>query len=60
MKWVTINFKQIDEDAIHLYERADHLVHDKGFMATMERMLLRVAPLITGFAAGFKLAWGAQ
>jgi len=57
MHWITINWKEIDEDLLHLYVRAKTASHDKGLVARMKRFALRTLPLMGGFVVGFKIAW---
>ncbi len=57
MHWVTINWKQIDEDLLHLWVRARTSAQDSGFVARIKRMLIRTAPLMIGFVSGFKIAF---
>ena len=52
MRWITINWKQIDNDVLHIYERAKAR-GDEGLFAKMKRFVARTAPLLGGFAAGF-------
>ena len=52
MRWITINWKQIDNDALGLYNRAK-AKGDDGLFAKMKRFIVRTAPLLGGFGAGF-------
>ena len=52
MRWITINWKQIDADMLGLWERVKAKGED-GLFAKMKRMVLRTAPLLGGFSAGF-------
>ena len=53
MQWITINFKKIDEDALGLWFRAKRSAQDTGLVARIKRILIRTAPLLGGFSAGF-------
>ena len=57
MQWISINFAQIDEDVLHLYQRAKTSAKDSGFVARLKRIFLRTVPLIGGFFVGFKFAF---
>ena len=52
MQWITINFKKIDEDLLHLVQRARNSAQDNGLVQRIKRMLIRTAPLLVGFGAG--------
>ena len=51
MRWITINWRQIDADLLHIVERAK--ARDQGLMARVKRFIQRTAPLLGGFSAGF-------
>ena len=57
MQWVTINFKKIDEDLLHLYNRTKQNAKEKGLFEKIKRILIRTVPLLGGFSAGFFYAW---
>ena len=52
MKWVTINFNQIDRDLLHIVERAKK-AEERGLFEKMKRFLIRTIPLMAGFGTGF-------
>ena len=55
MRWITINWRQIDGDVLHLYERAK-VKGEQGLCEKMKRFVVRTAPLLGGFGTGFY--WG--
>lgn len=57
MHWITINWSEIDEDLLHIYDRAKTVAKDKGLFAKFKRFILRTAPLMIGFGTGFHLAF---
>ena len=57
MQWITINWHQIDEDLLHVFQRARTSARDKGFVARLKRMMVRTLPLLAGYATGFKAAF---
>ena len=52
MKWVTINWRQIDNDLLHLWERAKK-AEEQGLFEKFKRFLIRTIPLLAGFSTGF-------
>ena len=52
MRWITINWRQIDADLLHIVERAK-VKGENGLFAKMKRFMARTAPLLGGFSAGF-------
>ena len=52
MNWMTVNFDQIDKDVLHIVEKAKE-AEEKGAFDKIIRFVLRVAPLMGGFGAGF-------
>ena len=52
MRWITINWKQIDNDALGLYNRAKE-EGGEGLFEKVKQFALKTAPLIGGFSAGF-------
>ena len=57
MHWITINWSEIDEDLLQLYERGKKINKEKGLVKKMKRWFMQTLPLFTGFAGGFKLAF---
>ena len=52
MRWITINWRQIDYDLLQIVERAK-VKGESGLFAKMKRFMARTAPLLGGFSAGF-------
>ena len=52
MRWITINWKQIDADCLCIWNRAKAR-GEQGLFAKMKRFVVRTAPLLGGFSAGF-------
>ena len=57
MNWITINWSEIDEDLLHIYQKGKKYSEEKGLFAKLKRFFMRTVPLFTGFAGGFKLAF---
>ena len=57
LNWISINWAEIDEDCLHLVQRGKKAAHDKGLVQKMKRFVMRTAPLLVGFGAGFKMAF---
>ena len=55
MRWITINWRQIDADVLHVYERAK-VKGEQGLFQKIQRFMVRTAPLLGGFGTGFY--WG--
>ena len=53
MKWITINWKQIDHDVLNIYNKAKDEAKANGFVEKAKAFFIRVAPLMGGFAGGF-------
>lgn len=58
MKWVKVNFKQIDADILQLWNRVKETTDDLGLFQKWKRFVMRTLPLMGGFAIGFKAAFG--
>ena len=52
MRWITINWKQIDKDVLGLVQRAK-AKGEAGFFEKVKRFFIRTAPLLGGFGTGF-------
>ena len=52
MRWITINWNQIDKDALGLYERAK-VAGEQGLFEKVRRFIARTAPILGGFGTGF-------
>ena len=53
MKWITINWKEIDDDITQIYTKARNKAQDTGFVARMKKMMFHVMPLMAGFSGAF-------
>ena len=52
MRWITINWRQIDKDVLGLVQRAK-VQNERGAFEKVKRFLIRTIPLLGGFGTGF-------
>ena len=52
MKWVEINWRQIDADVTHIVEKAKK-ADEEGMFEKVKRFFIRTAPILGGFGTGF-------
>ena len=54
MRWITINWRQIDADLLQVVEKVkESRDSEEGFFGRMKARIIRVAPLLGGFSGGF-------
>ena len=52
MRWITINWRQIDADLLQVVEKVKQ-TKEEGFFQRLQARIVRVAPLLGGFSSGF-------
>ena len=52
MKWVEINWRQIDADALQIVEQAKR-AEEEGMFERAKQFLIRTLPILGGFGTGF-------
>ena len=57
MRWITINWKQIDADVMGIYNKAKDRAEKEGYVERIKQFFIRVMPLLGGFGGGFYLGF---
>ena len=52
LRWITINWRQIDKDMLGLVQRAQEDSED-GIIGKIKHFIEKTAPLLGGFGSGF-------